>query len=154
MALAKYNTAELADKGRPVAILDPATQTPTGVRFHCLSTDSKKYKEIIRRQQATNREKQKRCRGIYIATAEETEQNDLDLLVGLTIGWDEDVVEIVDGKKVVTGIRQDIEVGDGEYVFFSPEACRNIYADLGYSFIREQVDQFIGDRRDFLPNAK
>lgn len=149
MALAKYNTKEVSNKGRAVEIISPQG-TRTGVRFYLLGTDSDEYDRIIRKQQNAQVQKQKKTRGIYIATPEEREENALELLVGLTTGWDEDVV---DGNGNVIGVRDEIELEEGQLVSFSPEAALAIYKDRGYGFIREQVDIEIGDRKGFLTNA-
>ncbi|MBT0664779.1 hypothetical protein KI809_10750 [Geobacter pelophilus] len=152
MALVTLNTAEAANRGRAVALLHPATQVPIGIRFFVLGSDSEEFKRITRRQEAARLEKQKKTRrGVYLSTPEENEANALDLLCGLTTGWEEDVKD-ADGK--VTGTRPDIEINEGEFVKFSPESVRRIYSDLGFSWIREQIDSEIGDRRDFLPSAK
>jgi hypothetical protein len=152
MALAALNTGEVANKGRAVILLHPGTQVSIGIRFYVLGTDSNEYKRIIRKQQMVTQEKQKRNRrGIYLATPEEQEANALEVLVGMTTGWDEDVKN---EKGEVTGVRREIELNEGEFVPFSAEACQKIYEDLGYSWIREQIDAEIGDRRDFLPPAK
>lgn len=152
MALSALNTGENANKGRAIALLHPATQVAIGIRFIVLGSDSKEFKRITRKQQAELLEKQKKTRrGVYVPTLEEREENELELLTGLTTGWEEDVKN-EEGK--VIGVRQEIELNDGEFIPFSPEAVRNIYADLGFAWIREQIDSEIGDRRDFLPNAK
>lgn len=151
MDLTSLSTSEIANKGRAVALLHPATQVSIGKRFYVLGFDSKEARRILRGQEANRLEKQKKTRrGIYMATPEETEANQLDLLVALTTGWDEDVVD-AEGK--VTGVRKEIELKPGEFIPFSPEACRQIYADLGFAWIREQIDSEIGDRRDFLSSA-
>ena len=152
MALMKLNTGEAANKGKAVELLHPAAQTRIGIRFFILGADSAEFKRIQRKQQADLLEKQKKSRGrLYLSTPEETEANNLELLVGLTTGWEEDVKN---EKCEVTGVRPEIELNEGEYVPFSQEACRKIYSDLGFSWIREQIDSEIGDRRDFLPSAK
>jgi len=151
MALSSLNTKEVSNKGRAVALLHPATQVSIGVRFFVLGADSDEYRRIQREQQARRTEKQKKNRrGIYLESPEETEANNLDLLVGLTTGWEEDVTD-ADGK--VTGVRSEIELNEGEFLPFSPENVRRIYADLGYRWIYELVDAEIGDRRDFLPKG-
>ena len=152
MDLTSLNTGAAANKGRAVALLHPATQVSIGKRFYILGSDSKEFKRIIREQEAARLEKQKKTRrGVYYQTPEETEANGLNLLVGLTTGWDEDVT---DHNGCVTGIRPEIELNEGEFIPFSTEAARRIYSDLGFSWIKEQIDSEIGDRRDFLPNAK
>lgn len=152
MALAQLNTGEAANRGKAVALLHPSTQVPLGIRFFVLGSDSKEYKRIQRKQQTTLLEKQKKSRrGLYLQTPEELEANALEVLVGLTTGWEEDVRN---EQGEVTGIRAEIELNVGEFVPFSPEAVKRIYEDLGYSWVREQIDAEIGDRRDFLPGAK
>jgi hypothetical protein len=152
MALANLNTSEIANKGRAVDLLHPIQQIPIGIRFYLLGFDSKEAKRILREQETIRLEKQKKSRrGLYLSTPEETEANGLDLLVGLTTGWDEDITD-AEGK--VIGVRLEIELKEGQLVPFSPEAVREIYKDLGFSWIKEQVDADIGDRKDFLPQAK
>ncbi|NVO00037.1 MAG: hypothetical protein HXX17_11980 [Geobacteraceae bacterium] len=148
MALAKSKTSALSNSGVACALIDPATQVPNGIRFYVLGSDSKEYQRLIRLQEVARLEKQKKARGIYFPTPEESEENALNLLTSLTMGWDEDVVD-AEGK--VTAVRKEIELEEGEYVPFSIEAAKAIYAELGYKWIREQVDAFIGDRRNFLP---
>lgn len=155
MGLNKYSTSEIANKGRAVTLLHPATQVSIGVRFFVLGSDSQEFQRISRKQEAARLEKQKKCRrGVYYLTPEETEENTLEMLVGLTTGWEEDVFEGEGENRKITGVRKDIELNDGEFVQFTPEAAKNIYSSLGLKWIREQIDAEIGDRRDFLPQAK
>ena len=153
MALVKLNTGEVANKGRAVALLHPGTQVPIGIRFYVLGADSNEFKRINRKQQMELQAKQKRQRrgGIYLQTPEELEANGTELLVGLTTGWEEDVKN---DKGEVISVRKEIELNEGEFIPFSPEAVQRIYEDLGFSWIREQIDSEIGDRRDFLPSEK
>jgi hypothetical protein len=151
MALVDLNTGTLANNGRAVELLHPSQQIPIGIRFFILGSDSKEFRRIIRKQQSDLLEKQKKTRrGVYLETPEEKEANGLELLVGLTSGWEEDVKDET-GK--VISIRSDIELNTGEFVPFSQEAVTRIYSDLGFNWIREQIDAEIGDRRDFLPSA-
>ena len=152
MALASLNTSETANKGRAVELSHPATQTTIGIRFYVMGADSAEFKRIQRDQETVRMAKQKRMRGgYYFNTPEESEANALDLLVGLTTGWDED---IKDTSGAVTGVRKEIELNEGEFIPFSKDAVRSIYADLGFSWIREQIDSEMVNRRDFLPSAK
>jgi hypothetical protein len=152
MALSKYNTSKIANAGRPVELLDIVTQRPIGVRFFVLGVDSKEYQRITRKHEADRLDKQKKNRGrVYYLTPEESEANALELLTGLTTGWEEDVC---DSEGKVTHTRPDIELEEGQFIHFTPEAAKAIYEELGYKWIREQIDTEIGDRRDFLPPAK
>ncbi len=149
MALAKHNTSEVANKGVSVEIYS-ADGLPLGIRFFVLGCDSEEWEKINRKQDKARIEKQKRTRGVYIASSDETKLNGTELLTALTTGWEED---IKNDKGEVIGTRPDIELEEGEFVSFSKQAVAAIYNHIGYSFIREQVDAFIGDRRNFLSNA-
>ncbi|MBV5327025.1 MAG: hypothetical protein JZU65_05215 [Chlorobium sp.] len=149
MALAKHKTDVVANKGVALEIYS-AANLPLGIRFFVLGTDSEEWEKINRKQDKARLEKQKRTRGVYLATSDETRLNGTETLAGLTTGWEEDVTN---EKGEVIGTRLEIELEEGEFVPFSKEAVRTIYGDIGYSFIREQVDAFIGDRRNFLPTA-
>jgi hypothetical protein len=152
VALSSLNTSALSNKGRAVALLHPVTQIPIGIRFFILGSDSKEFQRIQRLQEADRLEKQKKTRrGLYLPTPEEAEANSLDLLVGLTTAFEEDIKNDEGG---IIGQRLEIELNEGEVVACSPEVCRRIYSDLGFKWLREQIDAEIGDRRDFLPSAK
>ncbi len=152
MALSELNTGEISNKGRAVELIHPSHQIPIGIRFYVLGSDSREFRRIIRKQQAELLEKQKKTRrGIYMATPEEHEANSIELLVGVTTGWDEDIKN--DAGKI-TGVRKEIELNPGEFVPFSVEAVTQIYSDPGFAWIKELIDSEIGERRDFLPPAK
>ena len=149
LALASLNTGETSNRGRSVELVHIATQVPIGIRFYVLGCDSNEFKRIQRKQQAENLEKQKRTRrGLYLASPEETELLALELLSNLTTGWDQDDTDC-DGN--IISVSSDIQLEVGEFIPFSKEAARRIYSNPGYSWIREQIDAAIGDRKDFLP---
>lgn len=151
MALAKFNTGEVANKGRAVALLSPADNMPIGIRFYVLGVDSREFQRLQRQWEKEDFEQQKKLRrGIYQPSPELREERALTLLSTMTTGWDEDVKD-EEGK--VVSVRKEIELDEGNFVPFSPEAARAIYSDLGYRWIREQIDTEIGDRRDFLPQG-
>lgn len=152
MALNKYNTSEVANKGRAVALLSPADVTPIGIRFYVLGVDSKEFQRFQRLWEKEDEEQQKKQpRRAYRPSPELREERALTLLVAMTTGWDEDVL---DEKGKVISVRNEIELEESKFVPFTPEAAREIYSDLGFRWIREQIDGEIGDRRDFLPPAK
>lgn len=152
MALAKYNTSELSNKGQAVALLSPSGDTTIGIRFYLLGIDSKAFQKLMRKYEDEDAEQQKRMgRKVYRPSAELKEERQVEMLVAMTIGWDEDVC---DEKGKVISVRSEIELEEGQYIPFSPEAAKEIYTDLGYKFIREQVDAEIGDRRGFLSPPK
>lgn len=89
--------------------------------------DSDVYRKAMR--QYGN--KQLNTRGKQKKTIEELEQVSTSLLAQITCGW-----------KVFI---------DGEWLEFSPAAVKALYTD--YSWIKEQVDEFVNDRANFLANA-
>lgn len=149
MALAALNTKSAADRGVKIDILHPATWLPLGIRFTVLGTDSAAYKGVVRRQQERNLEMAKKQRGRLQLTAEMQEADALEILVTCTTGWERDVA---DDQGKVTGVDSTIESNEGEFLEFTPENVRRIYADPGYAWLREQIDREIGDRRNFLPS--
>ena len=145
MALAALNTKTAADQGILVDIVHPSTQIPLGIRFRVLGTDSDVFRRISREQQRRQTEKQRKSRGIYLAPPEEQESNGLELLTALTIGWEQDIV--TDDKTIT---KPELELNEGEFIACTPENIRRIYSDPGFSWLKEQVDSAIGDRRSFL----
>lgn len=149
MALASLNTKSAAERGVKIDILNPITGAPLGIRFILLGTDSAAYKKAVRDQQTRRIEAAKKNRGMAsLRTPDEAEAEALDILVACTVGWERDVT---DDEGTVTGVAPEIERNVGEFLPFTPENARMIYADSGYTWLREQVDREIGDRRNFLP---
>lgn len=148
MALAALNTKSAAERGVQIDILHPSTGLPLGIRFTILGTDSAVYKGAVRRQQERNLEMAKKQRRLQL-TPEMQEADALEVLTACTVGWERDVT---DEQGVATGAEPAIEVNEGEFLPCTPENVRRIYTDPGFSWLREQVDREIGDRRNFLPS--
>ena len=110
-------------------IVHPVTGENTGIKITLLSIDSDEYHKVSMRLQNENIKFARKNRGK--TTAEKLNSDALDLLVGVTVGW----TGITDGA-------------NDDPVPFSAENCRKIYTEL--PFIREQVDEFLGDRRNFI----
>ena len=147
MALAALNTKNRAEQGVLIDIVHPGTGVELGIRWRVLGTDSTQYQTITRRQQMKTLDKQKKSRSVYVSGPEEQDANGLDILCGLSTGWESDVLDEAGNK---TGVVQTIELNPGEHLEFTPENCRMILADIGYKWLREQVDAGIGERRNFL----
>lgn len=141
MDLSKLNAATTAPKGVAMKVVDPRTDEPLFdemeggakqyVTITLLSSDSNEYKRVSHKV-ANRKLKKITARGrIPKLTAEETENDQLDLLVACTLGWENVVYE-------------------GQPLEFNPENVRMLYSKV--PVIREQVDAFIGDRANFLGN--
>lgn len=109
-----------------LTILHPMTGEETTMRIKLMNPDSAAYKAVDSRiknagiQSVSRRSK---------LTVQEIEESGLQLLVGVTTGWENVVF-------------------DGVPLDFSPVNARTLYQD--FPFIREQVDKFISDRRNFF----
>ena len=111
-----------------VTILHPVSGAETSMRIRLLSPDSERYRQIDNRiRYATTKSMTKRG-GL---SAEELSESGLQLLIQATVGWENVIF-------------------DGQPIQFSPENVRTVYTD--FPFIREQVDRFLGDRRNFFLN--
>lgn len=111
-----------------VTILHPVSGAETSMRIRLLSPDSERYRQIDNRiRNATTKSMTKRG-GL---SAEELSESGLQLLIQATVGWENVIF-------------------DGQPIQFSPENVRTVYTD--FPFIREQVDRFLGDRRNFFLN--
>lgn len=131
MDLAKLDTVKGAEEGAAMEVLNPADGTVLRddngepITIWLLGSDSEKVRkrqrlEINKRLKRGNRSRM---------TAEELEEDGLNLLAFCTVSW----------KGIVL---------DGEAPVCSAEAARKVYDRLPW--LREQVDAFVGDRANFL----
>lgn len=110
-----------------INIAHPLTGEETGMKIRVVSLDSDKYHQISMKLQNENIKYARKNRGK--TTAEKLSSDAIELLANVTVGWD------------------NIKI-NGEDLPFSLENARKLYED--YAFIKEQVDEFIGDRRNFI----
>lgn len=110
-----------------VTIVHPVTGESTDMVITVMSMDSDEYRQIQLRLQNEQIKYARKNRGK--TTAERIQQEALDLLVAVTVGW--------------KGIEK-----DGAPYPFTPDNARWLYASL--PFVKEQVDEFIGERRNFI----
>ncbi|MFV1943912.1 hypothetical protein VPH49_24240 [Pseudomonas luteola] len=133
MNLSKLNTRIAAEKGEDLHLRHPTTgeklYTEDGqpITIRMAGTDSSIYRNAIK-------DMVRQRKGVKTTTPEQGEAFALDLLTSITLDW----------KNIVLS-------DDGEPLQFSPENARNLYAE--YTWIREQADEFAGDRANFLPKA-
>lgn len=110
-----------------ITITHPGTGEPTNIRIKVAAPDSAHYKKVSMRVQ--NEQLQFAMKNRGKTTAERLAQNSLEILVGATVAWG--------------GIAE-----NGTPLPCTPENVRRVYTD--FAFIRDQVDEFLGDRRNFF----
>ena len=137
MDMSRLNLEVFAEKGATMELLHPVdndvlTTEENGkgepITISLLGSDSKAFKnksrELARRRVAKYQKSRNKSVDHTVSDEEASE-----LLVACTTGW--------------SGI-----VVDGEQVEFSEEAAMDLYCKN--SWIREQVDAFVGDRASFF----
>lgn len=110
-----------------IEITHPQTGENLGVKIRVMSVDSDEYRKEAMRLQNESMRYYRKNRGK--TTAERIAQEALDLLVAVTVGWE--------------GVEE-----NGQPLPFSKDNCRRVYTEI--PFIKEQVDEFVGDRRNFI----
>lgn len=113
-----------------VEICHPVSKAPIGITITVASTDSDVYRKASLAQQNKRIKTMARGRRSLAAmTAEEMEEESLDMLANMTMGW----------EGVLVGT---------EPLTFTKDAARELYRK--HTFIREQVDEAMADRSLFL----
>jgi len=129
MDLSQLDVQAAAENGANLEVRHPATGIVIpGMTITVLGTDSKTYRNAIKarlRQRVNQRKKND-------FDPEKAEKEAVELLADLTVDWD--------------GISL-----DGQVLKCNRENCITVYSR--FAWIREQVDEFIGDRANFLPSA-
>ena len=123
----KLDFATKAEEGAVMQVKNPLTGEALGATITLIGTDSKAFRDLAK-QRATAALKR---------TKEEQENYDSDdemsvMLSKCTLAW--------------SGVEEGVEA-----VEFSQENALMMYRK--YRWLRDQVDQFIGDRANFLPSA-
>jgi len=128
MDISKLDIVASSNEGAVLEVLHPKTLTKTGIEIILVGTDSDIYNK--QRLKASNKRlEQLNKTGKLKRTAEEIEEETIEMLVSCTIGW--------------SGIEE-----DGKPLEFTPKHVKHVYEK--YPWIREQIDQFIGSRDNFL----
>jgi len=137
MDLSQFNTQEKSEKGAKLHLAGPDgtllydEESKEPVTITLMGADSNLFTSA-RHQMLTKRlKKQLGRRNQLHLTAEEMDNETLDILVKCTLSWEHIVVSAA--RPPCTA-----------------ENVRNLYRT--YPWIREQVDEFIGDRSNFLGN--
>ena len=126
MELTQFDVVSPANEGVWMNLEHPVTGEPLEVKIKLAGIDSDYYKKELRRQQNKRFKK-----GFRKMNAEELESETIELLVACTLDWDG--VEL-----------------EGQALECNPENVRKVYKQ--FPWIKEQVDNFINDRANFLKN--
>lgn len=136
--LEDFDTTQLSEEGVDMELLDPNgdpifqdEEKTKPVTIRVLGRDSEQFMRTQRRQieRRLQRQRGQRMRQIPI---EELVEEQSELLAAVTVNW--------------SGIEE-----KSASVPFNPANVRRIYKN--YPWIREQVDNFIGDRANFMKSA-
>lgn len=137
--LAELDTAAAADQGAVLALTHPGRSDiirnpdgSPGLTLRLLGSDSDKYRKLRHKLQNKRlRGAVRKGRGLEV-TAEQLEEENLDLLVACTIGWDGFVLH-------------------GQTLAFTADNVRMVFQK--FPWVREQAAEFIEDRENFLGNV-
>lgn len=121
------DTSKASETGVWMEIENPSTGEPLGIKLKVLGMDSKAYQDQQRKTQ--DRNMKKGFRGLKQLKSETIENDKTELICACTVDWDNVVY-------------------DGETLDCTRENCRWLYKS--YRWIFDQVDEFIGDRGNFL----
>lgn len=143
--MGKFDALALeVDKPSRMTIIDPVSgqplktkpktpgESPQEAFIEVYSGDSKIAREHYRQTGQKRLDAMARRRKRIAGSIEEIEASDLDLLVKLTAGW---FLVAPDGEPVD--------------VPFTAENARELYAEPGMAWLRDQVDEFAGERANF-----
>lgn len=110
-----------------LTIVHPKTGENMNMVITLASPDSEKYRKLSMAMRNKNLQYATKNRGM--ASAERLDEDALNLLVGATLAW--------------KGVSE-----NGELLECNPQNVRRVYSD--FAWIREQVDTFLGDRKNFF----
>ena len=150
--LSNIDTTAASDKGAKVPILHPTTKEPLGINITILGKHSNTFRELVR-ERINKRIQQeslaaKRGKPLEPRTAEQVEQEALEMLVACTIGWETEIFHFNEkGERVVDEVKQTIRLGENRLEFTQQNALL-VYSKI--LPIREQVDEAIGDLENFI----
>ena len=123
MDISELCTAGAHNEGAEITIIHPVTREKTDLKITLLGIDSKAWRKAQKDMQ----------RKVLAALANKSEidedEIEVEALAAVTTEW--------------TGL-----VKDGQPVKFTKAACKALYKDA--PAVRDQVDRFIGDRRNFI----
>lgn len=146
--LGQLDTAAASDKGARIPIVHPTTKEPVGIFVKVLGKHSEIFRELVR-ERANKRiaeESMAVRRGKPSAprTAEQVEQEALEMLVACTTGWE---TELKNAKGEVVETVPTIRLGE-DRLTWSVATGLEVYRK--FIWLRQQVDDGIGDLENFI----
>lgn len=134
MSIFAFKTAA-ADTGVQMTVRNPATGLPMeGETITLLGKDSKVYRDHVAKRERALLDHVNNTRRPPKLSQDQIKQQALDDLMVLTIGW------------ALTDV-------NGDPLQFSKDAARDLYSDPEVAFVREQVEEFVQDRANFLTES-
>ena len=127
MDISKIRLADKSEQGSTLIVLDPVTGVETDFKIKLAGTDSFIYRNWLKRMSNKKLGNFKKKGFSY----EESERSSVELLAELTLGWE--------------GLE-----ADGEPIVYSREKAMELYSDPNMKWLREQVDEFVGERANFF----
>jgi hypothetical protein len=126
MDFAKLDTSKLSENGAEMVVMHPTTGEPTDTVIVLRGQDSKEYRQKVKelRQRAM-----KQQGGNPIDTAEE---HAMQTRIACTVTW------------------KNVEL-NGKSLEFSVDNALSFYGNPGLSWLVQQIDTFMRDRSNFLP---
>ncbi len=128
------DTGKGAEEGFALTLTHPKSGEPLPAKITVLGAESDAYRSKQREFLRRSADRVNRTRKLVVSP-EELEAEALELLVTATTGWD----------------WGGMTLGGQPAPVFTHDAARQIYTRFGW--IREQVDQAVGDRANFLPRS-
>jgi hypothetical protein len=131
MDLSNLNVGEAASRGADMHLCHPLSgdrlkqDDGSYIVIRLLGADAPEYRQRVHRIANKNVQRRKKS----APSAEQIEEQTVSLLAAITVGWEGIVV-------------------NGEALEFSEQAAKELYQD--HVWIREQVDEFVADRANFL----
>lgn len=112
-----------------VTIVDPRTGEDTDIRIRVNSPDSKAYQQAMHK--LSNQRLQQMSRKGSAVTSERVQREAIEMLAANIVGWE--------------GVEE-----NGEPLPFSHDAAIDLLTR--FKWLREQIDSFLGDRKNFFAN--
>lgn len=149
--LASLDSTTASDAGAKIPILHPISKEPIGIFVTILGKHSTTFRELVR-ERINKRIQQeslaaKRGKILDPRTAEQVEQEALEMLVACTIGWETEIYEGEGKERKIKETKPSI-LFDGQDLPFNPQNGLLVYSRM--IWLREQVDNAIGDLENFI----
>ncbi|MNS58674.1 hypothetical protein D3C72_916010 [compost metagenome] len=144
MSLTSLNTASAANEGRVMLVLHPEDRTPLldekkkPVTITLLGRDSDTF--IQAENASRNRAMEQLSKNVKFSAAA-AEQQTCETLARCTVDWSGIPKGWIDGTDDETAAK------------LTEESAAALYASTGVKWLRDQVDEFVGTRANFLKRS-